>query len=357
MTTTLADTALATGTMRAAVFVGPGDPRITTRKAPSIADPGEVLIAVEACGVCGTDLHILEDPPGHPARRGTVMGHELVGRVVETGSEARGVTVGDRVVVQPNLPCGTCRACKRGLLSHCSNFESVGIFRDGGLADLLTVPDRACHPISASLPPLVAVLAEPLSCVLNGIDQARPRPGEVSVIFGAGAIGLLFEAILRAAGVRCVVVEPDEVRRRTAARMGATRAVDPGTDRTTEVVDEVTEGLGADIVVDAVGSQLPTAVDVAAPRARVLLFGMNASARADVRQYDITRRELTVFGTYVGDYTFPDAIRILERGVADLGPVVSHRLSLEELPDGIEAIRAGKAVKVVVDLVGDGAEE
>ncbi|MGH3322006.1 MAG: alcohol dehydrogenase catalytic domain-containing protein [Streptosporangiaceae bacterium] len=337
-------------TMRAAIFAGPEDARLTSRPLARVTDPSEVVVAPEACGICGTDLHILEDPPGHPATPGVILGHEIVGNVTECGAGVYGVGAGDRVVVQPNLACGSCLPCKRGLRNHCENFTSLGIFRDGGLADAVAVPARACHRVSDALPRRIAALAEPLSCVLNGLSQARPEPGEVAVIFGAGAIGLIFEALLRAAGARCVVVEPDETRRAAASRMGACHTVDPRAGRVSEIVHRVTGGLGADVIIDAVGSQLPAAIEVARPRARVLLFGMNAGARDTVRQFDVTRGELQVFGTYVGDHTFPDAVRILEQGIVDLDPIVSHELPLERLPDGIAAARSGEAVKVVIDL-------
>jgi threonine dehydrogenase-like Zn-dependent dehydrogenase len=327
---------------------------LQTRPRPVLADPGDVLVQVEACGICGTDLHILEDPPGHPANQGVVLGHEMVGVVVERGPSALGVAVGDRVVVSPNLSCGSCTECKRGLFSACENFSTVGIFRDGALADLVSVPSRACHVISAELPRRTAALAEPLSCVLNGVQQAQPQPGQVAVVLGAGAIGLLFLAVLQQAGVRCVVVEPSQPRRHAAERMGAWQVVDPTAVDLAATVHSLTRD-GVDLAVDAVGSLLPAALDVVRPRGRVLLFGMNSRARGEIAQNVITRKELVVFGTYVGDFTFPDAVRLLESGLLDLDPIVSHWLSLDRLQDGLAALADGSAVKVVIDVVGDGA--
>jgi len=337
--------------MRAAVFTGAGRVQLQERRVPALEGPSDVLLRVEACGICGTDLHILEEPPGHPAAVGVVLGHEFVGVVVEAGFDAAGVALGDRVVVSPNLSCGSCTPCKRALFSACENFSTVGIFRDGGLADVVCVPARACHVISADLPRRIAALTEPLSCVLNGIQQAAPLPGQVAVVHGAGAIGLLFLAVLSASGMRCIVVEPSAVRREVAARMGAWHDLDPGVD---DVVAEVLAltGDGADLAVDAVGSQLPLALDVVRPRGRVLLFGMNLRARGEIGQNLITRKELVVFGTYVGDFTFPAAIRLLESGVLDLDLVVSHFLPLDRLTDGLRALDDGSAVKVVIDVSG-----
>lgn len=331
-------------TMRAAVFAAPGRLEIAERAVPALSGPGDVLIAVEACGICGTDVHILEDPPGHPGTPGSILGHELVGCVEEAGPDARGVAPGDRVVVAPNLHCGSCAACKRGWHDHCEDFSTIGIFRDGGLAPYLVVPAAACHRISPDLPRKVAALTEPLSCVVNGVRLARPLPGETAVVLGAGAIGLMFCALLKAAGCsRVTVSEPAAARREIARAVGADAVVEPG---------DVADAAGADIVVDAVGSQFPAALELAAPHARVVLFGMNTRARGEIPQVEITRKEVSVLGTYVGSGTFPDTVRILEEGVIDLEPIVSHWIPLDELPGALEDARAGRAVKVVVDIAG-----
>ncbi|MBB4661536.1 alcohol dehydrogenase catalytic domain-containing protein [Conexibacter arvalis] len=345
-------TATSARTMRAAIFEGPGRLVLGERPVPAIAAPDEVLIAVEACGVCGTDVHILADPPGHPAKAGCVLGHELVGRIAEVGPEALDVAVGDRVVVAPNLNCGGCDACKRGLLAHCERFTTIGIFRDGGMASHVVAPAHACHRISDALPARVAALVEPLSCVYNGIEQARLVPGETAVVLGAGAIGLMFAALLRAGGAsRVVVVEPGELRREIALRIGASAALDPRAEGFAEALEAALgTAVGADVVVDAVGSQLPAAIGHAAPRGRVLLFGMDARAHGEVPQVEITRRELVVFGTYIGDHTFPATIRLLESGVVDLTPLISHWVGLDELPATLEAVRGDSVVKAVVDL-------
>lgn len=342
------------GTIRAVVFQGPERIQLCERPQPALASAEDVLIAVEACGICGTDLHILENPPGHPATPGVVLGHELVGHVAEAGPQARGVMVGDRVVVAPNIACGSCAPCKQGAPSACQDFSTVGIFRDGGLADLVSAPARACHPVAGALPAPVAALAEPLSCVLNGVRRVRPMPGEVAVIHGAGAIGLLFLAVLCAGGVRCVVAEPVARRREAARVMGAVATVDPATDDVRTAVAAL-QPAGADLAIDAVGSQFGTAVAEVRPGGAVLLFGMNGRARSSIAQNDITRREITVYGAYVGEATFPAAVRLLESGLLRLDPVVSHYLPLERVQDAIDALRSGGAVKAVLDLAGSAA--
>lgn len=337
--------------MVAAVFQGDGLLSIMERPVPSIADAG-VLIEVEACGVCGTDIHVLEVPPGHPATPGVIMGHELVGIVRALGPDALGVELGQRVAVAANLSCGSCSSCKRGVPNHCEHFTTMGIFRDGGLARFVAAPASACHVVSKDIPREIAALTEPLSCVVNGVEQAHLLPGETVAVFGAGPVGLLFLSMFRAAGAALVVVvEPAELRRDVAKRMGADVCLDPSQGDPASSVRDVTSGAGADVVVDAVGDQFDQALSAVRVGGRVLLFGMNSRARPSIHQYDITRNELTVLGAYVGSNVFPKASRILASGLVDLSPMISHRVSLEELPSALDAIRQGRAVKVVVDLM------
>jgi threonine dehydrogenase-like Zn-dependent dehydrogenase len=212
-------------------------------------------------------------------------------------------------------------------------------------------PASACHVVSKDLPREIAALTEPLSCVVNGVDQARLLSGEAVAVIGAGPVGLLFLALFRAAGAGLlVVVEPQELRRDVAKRMGADVCLDPASGDAPSAVRTATSGTGADVVVDAVGSQLDVAISSARVGGRVLLFGMNSRARAAIHQYDITRNELTVVGAYVGSNVFPKAARILASGLVDLGPMISHRVTLEELPRALDAIREGTAVKVIVDF-------
>ena len=203
--------------MPAAVFADVGRLEVADRPVPRLERPEEVVLDVEACGVCGTDLHILEVPPGHPAEVGVVLGHEIVGVVSEAGADVTSLRPGERVAVAPNVWCGHCAWCRRGLRQHCENVTTIGIFVDGGLAPHVRVPARACYPVSADLPAHVAALAEPLSTVVHGARRAAVFPGETATVLGAGPVGLMFTALFRAAGARVLVVEPAEDRRALAA--------------------------------------------------------------------------------------------------------------------------------------------
>jgi threonine dehydrogenase-like Zn-dependent dehydrogenase len=335
--------------VKAAVFADVGTLAVVERAVPELEGPDDVVLEVEACGICGTDLQILAVPPGHPAALGVVLGHEFGGIVADVGPGVTALRSGDRVVVAPNVSCGQCAWCRRGLRNQCERFATHGITRDGGLARYARVPASACHPIGAHVPPHLAALVEPLSTVVHGAQLAHAFPGERAVVIGAGPTGLMFTALLTLGGAAVLVVEPSETRAALARRMGAEAVLAPGPDVTAEV-HEATSGLGADVVVDCVGSQLPVALELVRRSGRVVLFGVNARARSDVAQAEITLRELTVVGSFVGGDVFPAAIRLLEEGQLDLEPLVTHRIELDELPDAVEDLRGGRAVKVEVEF-------
>lgn len=334
--------------MRTAVFKGVGSLSIEDRPEPTLEAGNDVVVRVLACGICGTDLHILADPPAHPATVGIILGHELVGEVALIGADVTTVEVGQRVAIRPIITCGTCRHCLSGASNHCENLDALGVYRDGGLATYARAPASACIPIDPSVPPHLAALTEPLACVFNAVGKARPAPGENAVVIGAGPIGLLFLAALRTAGAgRLLAVEPAAARADLARRIGADHVMDPtGGDVAPAVRDLLPDG--PTLVIDAVGTQLAAAVSMADRRGRIVLFGMNTQARPEVPQIEITEKELEIVGSYVGQHSFPDAIRLLESGVIDLEPIVSHVVTLDELSDTIEAMRRGEVIKTVV---------
>jgi 2-desacetyl-2-hydroxyethyl bacteriochlorophyllide A dehydrogenase len=336
--------------MKAAVFVSPGVLDLMERAEPTELASDEVLVQVECCGLCGSDVHAIAVPPGHPTAPDTVMGHEFVGRIVAAGSDVRSLEVGTRVVIDPDPKCGSCRNCQRGFPSACLNVRAVGVYRDGGLAPMCRVPAHAAFAIGEHVPPAIAALAEPLACVVHGVQRSAVQPGESALIFGAGSIGCMFAALFHAAGAYpTIVVEPAPRRREIAIECGADAAIAP------EELDEARAELlpfGADIVVDAVGSLVSSALSVVATGGRVVLIGMNLTARAEISQNDITQRGLSVLGSYITNFTFPTAIRILERGVPDLSPIVTHRLGLNDVHAALELLRTGEAMKVVIDLDG-----
>ena len=335
-------------TMLAGSFGGVGILEIKERPVPKVTQDDWVLIKNEGCGLCGSDLHILADPPGFEATLGVVLGHEFLGEVIEVGSAVTETKVGDRVAVNPNLTCGKCRYCKAGLLNHCENWTTLGLHVDGGFAPYVTAPERALHNVSKDLPFDTAVWIEPLSCVVNGTDKLAIQPGQTAVVIGAGPIGMLHAMMFKAAGARVIISDLAPLRLEVAEKIGIDVVLNGKTDNLETAVMDFTNGLGAEVVADAVGNQVGNAVKVTARGGKITLFGMIEHANPGVKQFDITRNELTIHGTFVSPFTFPRAIQILESGVIEPSVLTTMTLPIAEMQKGIDAARAGEAVKVVV---------
>lgn len=331
--------------MRAAVFEGEG--RLLVKDVPDPTPaPDEVLIEVEACGVCGSDVQIINVPAGHPSTPPVIIGHEFVGWVRAVGSAVADIKPGTRVVVDPDPKCGACDSCRAGRPANCTNIVALGVHRDGALAEYVTAPANSVYAISDDVSAEMAALVEPLACVVNGTNRAGIRPGESVVVFGAGAIGCLFIAVFRASGAaRIVAVEPSVHRAPVARAVGADIVVTPDewAAQRAELMPR-----GADVVVDAVGSVLPQAIEAAGMGARIVIFGMNGNARPAVHQVEIVEKGLSILGSYISNFTFPAAIRLVESGALNLAPMITATIPLEDTVAGIGRIRSGEAVKIVI---------
>jgi threonine dehydrogenase-like Zn-dependent dehydrogenase len=224
----------------------------------------------------------------------------------------------------------------------------MGIGAHGGFAEYVRISEKSAYKIANDLPHEIAVFAEPLACVVNGTQKIKGQPGESALIIGAGPIGLLFLLMLKAAGMSPIVVsELSRLRRDLAARCGADRVVNPREEDLLAVVNETT-GIGMDVAIDVVGTQIGAAIGSIRKGGRVLAFGVNAKAEEQINQSQITFKEATVCGTWLANATFPRAVRILESGVLDLKPLITHTLPLTKIHEGIELLARGEGVEILV---------
>jgi 2-desacetyl-2-hydroxyethyl bacteriochlorophyllide A dehydrogenase len=327
--------------MRAAVFEGNGVLNIKEVETPQIRKPDDVILEVEMCSICGTDVHIMSVPPGYIATPGTILGHELVGKVAATG---------DRVVTNPNDYCGDCAYCQRNLPNLCENIIPMGIGADGGFAEFVRVSEKVAHRIADDLPPEIAAFAEPLACVVHASGRIPLNPSDSVLVFGAGPIGLLFVQIMKIRGARPLIVsEPVALRREYAVKCGADHVVDPAHEDLTGFVTKETR-IGVDFAVDVVGSQVWEGVKAVRKGGTILLFGFNAKAKPAVEQHQITNREISILGTWLANDSFPKAVKILESGALNLRPLITHTLPLDKTREAIEILRRGEGIEILIDL-------
>lgn len=334
--------------MRAAVFESEGKLTLKEVPVPEIERSDQLLLKVEAVSICGTDVHIVEVPPGYIASPNTILGHEFVGRVVGVGSEVAHLQVGDRVVVNPNEYCGVCAYCRKNLPNQCENIVALGIHADGAFAEYCRVSGKMAHKISPELPAGVCAFAEPLACVVNATQKIHLHPGETGVIIGAGPIGLLMAMMFKRSGAsKVIIAEKAPYRIGHARKMEIGRVVDVNAQNLKEVVLEETR-IGADVVADVVGSRLGTAIDLVRKDGKILVFGVNTKAVAEFHQCDVTFKELQIIGTWLANATFPEAVRILESGILNIEGLITHTSPLTEIHKGLDLLAKGEAVKIII---------
>ena len=298
--------------------------------------PGEALIAVRASGICHTDIDVLHARYG-PGAFPVVPGHEYAGEVVALGRDVGGLALGDRVVVDPNIGCGTCGACLRGRSNLCAELGAYGVTRDGGFAGQSIVRADNLVPIG-DLDFGVAALAEPMGCALNGLSALTLRDEDDALIFGAGPIGLLIGIGLKARGLSRVTFADIDLERLELARSFGFTGVEAGS----EELDRMRCGM--DLTVDATGKVAVAGglVDYTASGGACLFFGICApDARIEVSPFEIFRRQLTLVGTHSLNHNIPDALVAIRSGGPEISRLVSHRVSLAEaaaiLSDGAPA--------------------
>jgi threonine dehydrogenase-like Zn-dependent dehydrogenase len=336
-------------TMHVPVFKGEGRLEYEDRPIPQIEQPDDVLVKVEACGICGTDLNVLAVPPAHKATLDIVIGHEGVGVVEEVGAGVTTLKPGDRVVIAPRITCGQCSYCRRGLDNQCTNYRTIGTTIDGAFAPYLRAPEQAFFKIGECVGRDDAVFFEPLSCVVGATARVPMQAGDHVVIIGAGPMGLLFAQMYQLLGAgKVIVADISPQRLKFAKNIGVDEALNPKETNLPETISQLTNG-GANIIVDAVGNQINTAIQLARRGGHIILFGLRPHDNPPVNQYTITRYDLTLHGAFVGLKPFEQTIQLLESQRIHPSALITHRIPLSNLVEGVELMRSGQGVKVIVE--------
>lgn len=345
--------------MRALVYRGPRTLILECRPDPQ-PGPGEAVLKVEACGICGTDLRIMSG--SHRAYpRGTVRtpGHEIAGRIVDVGPDCA-VAIGAAAFVAPNIGCDACPQCKAGRTNLCEHPRALGITENGGMAEYVLLPsDLVTQGNVLALPdgidPGAAALIEPLACVLRGSMAVKIQKGDTALICGAGPIGLLHLLVAKLAQPQAIIVsEPAEERRSQAKAWGADVVVDPISQDLSAVVSDVSAGRGADAIVVAAPSTRAQeqSVELAASGCRINFFGglPKDDSRINLDSNPIHYKEILLTGTTANStQDCRMALGLLLSGAIETGRLISDRRPLTESDQAFEAASGRNSLKVVLE--------
>jgi L-iditol 2-dehydrogenase len=344
--------------MNAAVYTGKRQIAIQSVPTPKIGR-GEILVRVEACGVCHTDLKKIEYDLLSPPR---IYGHETAGVVASVGEGVTKFEVGDHVVAFHHIPCGTCFYCKRRLYAQCSTYKKVGITAGfepagGGFAQYIRVMnwivERGVEKIPAGVSFDQACWVEPVNTCLKGVELLAPRPGDVVAVLGQGPIGLIFTMLLRLRGVTVLSTDGMEYRRNLSAEHGAL-TFDPRDPCFETSARTHSSGRGVDGVILATSAKglVEQAIGISRPGAKILLFAQTSvTERIEVSGADICVGERMLFGSYSADVDLQaESARLVFSGELPLEQLISDRVSLFEIERGISIAQkpGDRSLKVVV---------
>jgi L-iditol 2-dehydrogenase len=331
-------------TMQAAVYRGVNDVRLETVPVPSIG-PGEMLLRVHSCGVCGTDLKKISTG-SHSAPR--IFGHETSGTIAAVGEGVSRYRPGDRVMVFHHIPCRECFYCKHKTFAQCTTYKKVGCTAGfepsgGGFAEYVRIMDWIVDHGTVRIPDGVsfeqACFVEPVNTCMKGIDALRLQPGETVLAIGQGPIGIILSVLAQKAGATLITSDLYPERLRIGTYFGLEQTIDASRTNVVERVRELTEGRGADAVILAVGgnSLIRTAMDAARPGGRVLLFAQTQHGEAVIDPAAICVDEKTLVGSYSASVDLQEeSVRFVMNREMDLERLISHRFPLSASPQALD---------------------
>jgi L-iditol 2-dehydrogenase len=343
--------------MKAVLFYAPGDIRVEEVEIP-VCKAGEVLVKVDACAVCGSDMkaavsgNVRIKPP-------RIMGHEFTGVIVQKGDRVGDYAAGDRVVMATSISCGECYYCRHGRRNLCINLAPMGYSFDGGMAEYVIIPEQAIRnshliKVPASLSAEVAALAEPVSCAVNSIEQCNVKQGDTVVVIGAGPMGILNACVARAYGAsKIIFAELNAQRLKQCEQFNFDRIVNPSEEDLKQVVMDETEGYGADAVIIAAPAAAPQeqALELVRKQGCVMLFASLPVGKSmlNIDSRLIHYKELRVLGS--SDSTpshVRKAVEILSSDGFPAAAIVTHRLPLDAIEQAFELMRNGESLRVAL---------
>lgn len=326
--------------MKAVVCYQQNDLRYEDVAIPNIGDD-EVLIQMDACGLCGTDIQKIR---GNTVGKPTVLGHEVVGRIVKKGKNIAHYALGDRVITAIHVPCFTCHYCNKGHYTICEQFRTNNI-DPGGFAEYIRIPalhlKHLTHKITDDISDDEATLIEPIACCLHGLKQADIRAGDSVLVMGAGTIGILHAQLAKIKGASQVMISDiSPYKLDIALKVGCDYAINVAQNDLVKRVNEITHQLGADVVIIAAGvsSLLADAIKVVRRAGKIIVFsGFDNSPQITLDASRFFKDEISIIGTYsVTPYELPEALDLLTKKRLNITQMVTHHFPLEKLSKAID---------------------
>jgi L-iditol 2-dehydrogenase len=346
--------------MTAAYLEGPK--RVALKRAPvPEPKPDQILVRVKSIGVCGSDVHYYQHGRMGPfaPTEPLILGHESAGEVVSCGAGVRTFAPGDRVSLEPGIPCGACEPCKRGHYNLCASVYFMGSApnQHGAFREYVAWDPRMAYRLPDEVSFEEGALLEPLAAASYAVRLGGVAPGQRVAVFGSGPIGLLITRMARIAGAAQVLVSDVEPARLEKAKsFGATGVANAKTDDVLEAIRAATNGQGADVVFEAAGSPVShqMSLEAAARGGTVVFVGWLANGDLSLNLHAIGTRELTIKGMFRYRNVYPEAIRLLSAGMVDLKGLITGRYPLDRVVDALEEALARKpgTLKIMIDATG-----
>ncbi|WP_054949227.1 MDR/zinc-dependent alcohol dehydrogenase-like family protein [Numidum massiliense] len=351
-------------TMKAVVAYAPGDYRFEEVATPTVDNPQEIVIKVEACGICAGDIKAFDGAPSfwgdetQPAyiKAPMIPGHEFIGRVVDKGAAVTDFEIGDRVISEQIVPCWECRFCRRGQYWMCETHDLYGFQNNvnGGMAEYMKFTKEAInYKVPEDLPIEQAILIEPYACSLHAVQRAHIQLGDIVVISGAGTLGLgMVGAAKKSGPEKLIVLDLKDERLELAAKFGADLVLNPTKVDVVKEIKALTDGYGCDVYIEATGH--PKSVEQGLHMIRKLGRFVEFSVFKDPVTVDWSiisdRKELDVLGSHLGPYCYDLVIKGIHSGDLPTEGVVTHKLPLEAFAEGFALMKKGdKSLKIILE--------
>ncbi len=319
--------------MLTAIFHGNKKIEVSEYTLPKLS-VNELLIRVDCCGICGTDKHIFSGSA--PSSIPIILGHEYSGTIVKFANPSAEFKIGNKVAVNPNIHCGYCIYCRKGMVNFCENLKALGVTLNGGFAEYSIVPSSQAYILPDDFDLSIASFAEPLSCCLRGIEHAEIKPGNTVVILGGGTIGLLMIQLVKNCGAsRIILIEPDHSKQILGLQFGADFALDSKEENLFDYIQDLVNG-HVDVVIECVGdkSSIDDAIKIVGKGGKVVIFGLTPKDQSiTINLQYLFHKELKIFNSFLNPFTFQSAVNLLVTQKVEVLKLITQQIHLKEIPD------------------------